>query len=290
VRDDAVERDVDAGGLRLAYREYAASGEPIVLLHGVASNAKIWLLVAPLLAERYRTYAIDQRGHGRSDKPSTGYDFPTVAGDLLGFMDALDIERPVIVGHSWGGNVAVEFAATHPERAAGIVLVDGGFMEISARDGMTWERAEKELAPPVLTHLTPEQLIEGAKQWELGAIWSEEVEAALLGNFAVTEDGTISPNLARENHMQVVRALWEQRPSELYRRVRCPVLFVLAEREGGGRIAEWQRMKHEAVERAQAALPNCQVRWFKDTVHDIPLHRPRELADAIERFAAALFS
>lgn len=286
--DPSLERDVTLRGLRFAYREYAGDGRPIVLLHGVASNAKIWLLVAPLLAPRFRVFALDQRGHGRSDKPDTGYGFPTVAGDLLAFVDALGLERPVVVGHSWGGNVALEFAARHPGRAAGLVLVDGGFMEISSRPGMTWERAERELAPPELTHLTREQLIEGAKKWELGPIWSDAVEAALLGNFTVAEDGTIRPNLTRAHHMQVVRALWEQRPSELYAQLRCPVLFVLAQREGEGRARGWIEMKRDAVERAQQQLSDCQVLWFKDSIHDIPLQRPRELAQAIEEFAARL--
>jgi pimeloyl-ACP methyl ester carboxylesterase len=88
--------------------------------------------------------------------------------------------------------------------------------------------------------------------------------------------------------MQVVRALWEQRPSELYRDVRCPVLFVLAEREGEARMREWTEMKRTAVERAQERLADCQVLWLKETVHDIPLHRPRELAQAIETFALRL--
>lgn len=276
------------GGLRLAYRDYAGEGRTLVLLHGVASNARIWGPVAPLLTPRFRVLALDQRGHGQSDKPSSGYDFATVTGDVRGFIEALGLERPVVAGHSWGGNVALELAAKHPEQVAGLVLVDGGFMEIASRPEMTWERAEREMAPPDLTSLTPAQLIEGAKQWELGKIWSDAVEASLLGNFYLTEAGTIRPYLTRENHMQVVRALWEQRPSELYREVRCPVLFVLAERADEGRLREWNEMKRAAVARAQERLADCEVLWFRDTIHDIPLHRPRELAQAIEAFALRL--
>lgn len=286
--DPAVDRDITVHGLRLAYREYTGEGRPLVLLHGVASNARIWLPVVPLLAPRFRVLAVDQRGHGQSDKPSSGYDFATVVEDVRQFIETLELKRPVVAGHSWGGNVALELAARHPEHVAGLVLVDGGFMEMSARPGMTWERTERDLAPPDLTHLTRAQLIEGAKQWELGAIWGEDVEAALLGNFEVTEAGTIRPYLSRENHMQVVRALWEQQPSELYRDVRCPVLFVLAERDGEGRMREWNEMKRVAVERAQERLADCQVLWLKETIHDIPLHRPGELAQAIEAFALRL--
>ncbi|MEX1253924.1 MAG: alpha/beta hydrolase [Dehalococcoidia bacterium] len=271
-----------------AYRPEPVEGPPIVLLHGLASNALWWVLVGPLLAKQFRVVALDQRGHGESAAPDTGYDFATVVGDLAGFVDELSLERPVVVGHSWGGNVALEYAATHPDAVAGLVLVDGGFMEPQARAGATWERAERELAPPDLTHLTPEQLVAGAKQWELGSIWSNEIETALLGNFEVVEGGTIRPHLSRANHMQVVRALWDQRPSQLYEHVRCPVLFALAERSGGGRTRDWMEMKREAIARAERSLFDCRVLWMPDTIHDIPLHRPNELAQAIEEFAAGL--
>jgi pimeloyl-ACP methyl ester carboxylesterase len=286
--DPALDRSVTLRGVRFHYREYGSAeggARPVVLLHGVASNSKIWIMVGPHLGERFRVYALDQRGHGETDKPDSGYDFPSVAGDLAAFIDELHLERPVIAGHSWGGNVAIEYAAMHPDKLAGLVLVDGGFMEMSARPGMTWERAERDLAPPELTHLTAQQLLDAAKKWELGRLWSEEVEAALMGNFDVAEDGTIRPRMRRENHMQVVRALWDQRPSELAPLVRCPVLFAVAEREGEGRVREWLDMKREAVARLQERIADCQVVWFADTIHDIPLQRPAELAQTIADFA-----
>jgi pimeloyl-ACP methyl ester carboxylesterase len=278
---------IELRGLRFHYRELPGEGRSIVLLHGLASNAIWWNLVEPHLARRFRVTSLDQRGHGQSDKPDGGYDFATVVGDLATFIAALGLERPVVVGHSWGGNVALEYAARHHDDVAGIVLVDGGFLEPSSRPGATWERAERELAPPDLTHLTLEQLVQGAKRWELGRIWSEEVEAALVGNFSVAEDGTVRPNLSRENHMRVVRALWEQKPSELYGDVRCPVLFVAAERQAEGRAQEWLELKREAIDRAESLLRDCRTLWLPDTIHDIPLQRPVELATAIEEFAVA---
>ncbi|MCH8161219.1 MAG: alpha/beta hydrolase [Chloroflexi bacterium] len=288
MQDPAIDKTVDLRGLAFHYREYEGPGRPIILLHGVASNSRIWITTAPLLAERFHVYALDQRGHGESAKPDDGYDFATVVADLVAFVDALEIERPVVVGHSWGGNVALEYAATHPESTAGLVMVDGGYIEVSARPGATWERTEQEMAPPDLTHLTPEQLIGGAKKWQLGGIWSDEVEAALMGNFEVTDAGTIRPHLSRANHMQVVRALWEQRPSRLFPDVRCPTLFAAAETKGEGRTKAWMQMKREAIELAEGLLQRCQVRWFEDTIHDIPLHRPRDLANTIRDFTLGL--
>ena len=288
MHDPAVDRTIGLRDLSFHYREYGEKGRPIVLLHGVASNSRIWITTAPLLAETFRVYALDQRGHGESAKPDGGYDFDSIVADLEAFIEALELEQPVVVGHSWGGNVALQYAATHQEQTAGLIMVDGGYIEVSARPGMTWERAEKEMAPPELTHLTPTQLTEGAKRWRLGEIWSDQVEAALMGNFEVTDDGTIRPRLSRANHMQVVRALWEQKPSELFADVHCPTLFAAAESKGTGQAKAWMQMKRQAIERAEGLLENCQVHWFRDTIHDIPLHRPEALAQTIEEFALSL--
>ncbi len=85
---------VDAGSIRLRYREWApadgvASAPPLLLLHGLASSARIWDLVAPTLAQDRRVVALDQRGHGLSEKPDDGYDFASIVADDLAAVDAL---------------------------------------------------------------------------------------------------------------------------------------------------------------------------------------------------------
>ena len=145
---------VDGRGVRLHYRAWdPASGAsehlPLLLLHGLASAARIWDLTAPSLAETRRVVALDQRGHGLSEKPDDGYDFASIVADDLAAADALDLgPRFAVAGHSWGANVALEFAAAHPERVAALLLVDGGFGMLRERPGATWERISQELAPP----------------------------------------------------------------------------------------------------------------------------------------------
>src|SRR5262245_5740144 len=101
--------------LRLHLRDWGGpeATPPILLVHGLASNARIWDLVAPLLARDFRVAAIDQRGHGLTDKPADGYDFATIAGDLAGAIGALGWARTLVVGHSWGANVALQLAADY---------------------------------------------------------------------------------------------------------------------------------------------------------------------------------
>lgn len=84
----------------------------VVLLHGITSSVLSWIRVGPRLADRYRVYALDMRGHGDSIKPSRGtYSLRHTADDALAFIESLALERPVLVGHSWGGATAIVLAS-----------------------------------------------------------------------------------------------------------------------------------------------------------------------------------
>jgi len=84
----------------------------IVLLHGITSSAQSWVRVGPALADRYCVYALDMRGHGDSIKPIVGeYSLRHTADDAAAFIDALELERPVVIGHSWGGATAMVLAS-----------------------------------------------------------------------------------------------------------------------------------------------------------------------------------
>lgn len=84
----------------------------VLLLHGITSSAQSWVRVGPALADRYQVYALDMRGHGDSIKPPQGaYSLRQTADDAVAFIEALDLERPVLFGHSWGGATALVLAS-----------------------------------------------------------------------------------------------------------------------------------------------------------------------------------
>jgi len=84
----------------------------MVLLHGITSSTQSWVRVAPALANRYRVYALDMRGHGESIKPAPGaYGLRQTADDAVAFIEALQLEHPVLMGHSWGGATAIVLAS-----------------------------------------------------------------------------------------------------------------------------------------------------------------------------------
>jgi pimeloyl-ACP methyl ester carboxylesterase len=83
-----------------------------LLLHGITSSAQSWVRVGPALADRYRVYALDMRGHGDSIKPSRGaYSLRHTADDAAAFLEALELECSLLVGHSWGGATAMVLAS-----------------------------------------------------------------------------------------------------------------------------------------------------------------------------------
>jgi pimeloyl-ACP methyl ester carboxylesterase len=268
-------------GLRLHYRDWGGSGRPVVLLHGLASTCHIWDLVAPLLGDDFAVVALDQRGHGESDRPDRGYDFATVGDDLHGLIGALGLERPVIVGHSWGGDVAMEYAVAHPDVPGGLALVDGGMIEVSNRPGMTLAKAKEELAPPKFVGTTAEDLIERARSWDNGLSMNPQLEGILLANFDVLEDKTIRARLSRENHMRIIEALWEHRPSLLCPQVQSPVLLMPARRQANDPPAARRFRREEAVATAAELLPRSKTVWLEDSIHDVPLQRPQLVADVI---------
>ena len=260
--------------MQLHVLEWPGAGRPFVLLHGLASNATTWSAVARELAARgHRVIAVDQRGHGRSDKPDNGYDFATIVADVAGLLDALEVADPVIAGQSWGGNVVLAFGAMHPRRAHRLVFVDGGFLDLQARPGMNWERIAVDLRPPDLAGMPRALLAERIRSFH--PEWQEEGIEATLANFEALPDGTVRPWLTLDRHMRILRALWEQRPADLYPLVERPVAIAVAEDAGN---PEWMAVKHVQVAAAETGLRNVRVHWFADTAHDIHVHRPAELA------------
>ena len=284
---------VAANGLRLHYRRWLPLEEraelpPLVLLHGLASASHIWNLVAPLLTERgYSVTALDQRGHGESDKPASGYDYETIIADDAEAIEALQIVKPALVGHSWGASVALQYAVTFPERVTSLMLVDGAASQLSHRSGWTREQAMMKLAPPRFAGTPRETFLSYFKSGPLGKQWSPELEDSVLHIVQVRDDETVAPRLDFENHLQIISAMWDQPTIELYARVQCPVKLVVAEQQPA---SEEQRTfferRNEGIERIQSIVPSVQVVRLPDTIHDIPLQRPRELAQEIMSNAA----
>lgn len=282
------ERWVDVegeGGVRLVVRDVAAAkpdAPNLLLHHGLASSQRIWDLMLPRLARRFRVVTFDARGHGRSSKPRSRFGFDPVIGDALAVIRARRLRRPVIVGHSWGAMVALELAARHPRSVAAAVLVDGGLVRMRAHFP-DWATAKHDLAPPHLAGTPVDEFRAMIRTFMAGAVdVTPEIEDIVLSVMRVDGEDRIRPNLSRANHFRILRAIWEQDPGPLLAALRVPALAVVAHAVGD---PAFDAAKREAALRAKReGTRRLSVVWMEG-IHDLPLQHPEALAARIERFA-----
>ena len=261
--------------LHVEERRGDLSAAPFVLVHGLASNARLWDGVAEQLhALGHTVIAIDQRGHGRSDAPEAGYDLDTAIADLLALIGALELERPVLVGQSWGGTVVLELAWRRPDAVRGIACVDGGVVDL-AQSYPVWEDCLAKLTPPALDHLTLAELESRIRKGV--PHFPDRAIAAYLHCFRTRADGTVEARLARSRHLTILRSLWEHRPSTRWASLKTPTLLLLADAGDAARTTAKRRA--EAV--ALAAGGKLRSTWFSPGHHDLHLEFPERVGDLL---------
>lgn len=272
-------------GLRVAVREWPGGSPPLLMLHGLASSSHIWDFVAPRLAPEHRVVAFDQRGHGLSGKSPGGYGFEQVATDALEVAKLTRVAGPVLVGHSWGANVALEAAVMNPRRVRGLVLLDGGFHRM--RDEMTWADAKARLTPPKLAGTPLGEFRQMLRAYVGNSLkMTPPMEAVFLSYMRVDKAGRIRPQLSLERHLRILRAIWEQDTTGLLRRLRVPTLMLLAVTESPAE-AGFVRSKKAAAAGIRELSEHIQLEWIKG-IHDAPLQRPTAVATRIGRFVSSL--
>ena len=252
----------------------SGSDQPsFVLVHGLASNARLWDgVAAELAASGHHAVSVDLRGHGHSDKPDHGYDFDTVTADLVALIDHLGLDRPVVAGQSWGGNVVIHLAWSAPEAVRGVCAVDGGMIELGTHFP-SWDRCAETLKPPPIAGMRASRM-ESFLRSAHGS-WPESGIRGAMANFELRNDGTIAPWLTLERHMKILRSLWEHRPSSLYPEIVVPVMLAPADT---GTNPNWTADKRRAIETAEELLPRSRTHWFAPADHDLHAQFPDRLA------------
>ena len=259
----------------------AASGAavPVLLLHGLSQQRRFWGPVVRRLRSS-PVAVVDQRGHGDSDSPlDADYSVATCGSDAVAVLDALGWERAVVVGHSWGASVALAMGVAHPQRAAAVVLVDGGLWALAGLGSRDEVRAL--LTPPPLG-LAPERLWELIRAGDLGATWTDETRAALDATFAATPDGVLVSRLGRDRHLRVLDGLLDYDPEPglaACAGAGLPVWAVVCQPDGG--VAPLWRSARDAGT-AAAARYGVRLQHWGGAVHDVPLQWPALVAGLVD--------
>lgn len=259
---------LEVDGLRLHHLEWAGGAEaaPVVYLHGVTGHAWVWHDVAQELADAgWRVLAFDLRGHGDSQW-SPGGDYATArhVQDLEARLDRLGIVKPVLVGASWGGLIALAYASQHADRVAAVALVDVPLSseqsetDVPERPGefgshgavAAWEREANPHAPPALLELVSAQ---GTRPASGGSL-ARKHDPYFLGRWPFRSDDR-----------------WGELAA-----LRVPVLVVHAEQS--------RVVSAEATELAAARAPSARLVSIPDCGHVVPVEQPTALAHALQEF------
>src|SRR5947209_3193734 len=270
---------LERAGVRLHWLEWApaqpeeSDGVDIYALHGLSSNALYWTGLAHRLPQR-RLVALDQRAHGASDAPATGYRMAELSDDAAFALSSLGLARPAVLGHSWGGSVALDLAATHLEEVGGLGLIDSPILPMSER--LTWEQAAQVMQPPLPRYSSLEEAYDTSRQL-LGPAWSPDLEAFVAASHRREGEAWVL-TLTADVRLQILKQLYGFQPSLLFERVSgLPLLLALA-----GADAGFRRWKEQGAELLVAAVPDADLRWY-DSAHDIPLIQPDQVAEDVER-------
>jgi pimeloyl-ACP methyl ester carboxylesterase len=215
----------------------------------------------------------------------------TVAEDIVSGMAALGLGQVVLVGHGWGARIALILAAHHPALVSHLVLVDCPHMEPRHWPGMTRELFIRERSPQ--QNYVSRAAYLAAFREELRDCWSPAVEDIVLSYVREYPDGHLEDLLRHEHQRQIREALWEDRALPYYSKLTCPVLLIPAAdqpqpgEEPPNRLenaAEFAAAKGYIAAQVARTIPRCTVLWMPNTLHDIQLHRPEVLVDAINHF------
>jgi pimeloyl-ACP methyl ester carboxylesterase len=248
------------------------------LVHGVTDSGLCWSPVAARLATDYDVVMVDARGHGQSDAPEDGYDLITLADDLAddlaGVVQALELDRPLFIGHSLGAVTTLVMAARHPDVPRAIVLEDPPAWWVRSLDSESLPRSTGIRDWVIeLKNKTREQILaEGRAQ---NPLWSE-AELAPWADSKVDVSADAMVRLFTPNHTAGI--VWD----ELLRCITCPALALTAELSLGGALAP------AGVEALRLLVPQLHAVHIADAGHNIRREQFARYMDAVSSFLAVL--
>lgn len=262
------------GGLVLSFETAGdPATPPVILLHGFTSDARMWQGQISALAESYFVVAPDLRGHGHSDAPAdpAGAAMADYAEDVLALFDALEIELGVLVGCSFGGMIAAQFAVNWPRRLAGLVLSDAS----AAYDHPSYDDAYRRREARMLES---EELVARFGVGELGKRAAARVtdpflSSALRDRYArMSTDGYLAASRVRRGRPDLLPLLRDQ--------LTMPVLICTGSDDP----------VHSASLTMAAAVPGARLVTFRGKGHGLPTLAPEAFTDTLLRFLADIES
>jgi pimeloyl-ACP methyl ester carboxylesterase len=221
---------IHSAGVKLHYLDWGGSGTTIVLLAGLGDTAQMYRGLGAKLTKDFRVVGLTRRGHGRSDRPDSGYDLATLVEDISRFLEAMGIARTALVGHSFAGLEMPRLALCSPESVSAIVYLDALFPKLNPEHDLSgdpvWAVLPSRLSDQDLASRET-YLAYHRRAWPAwSALWCEAIEADLLDKVIIRDDGQVENHHDDELMNSIYGAVLSTRNPE-YGKVEAPMLAIV---------------------------------------------------------------
>jgi len=262
----------NANGIRIHYHRTGGDKPSMVLAHGFSDNGLCWMGIVPALQDDYHVIMYDARGHGLSDAPESGYSTDDHVEDLAGLIRFLELEKPVLMGHSMGAGTVAWTIARYPDIARAAILEDPGLhrhtqqpvSEEELKAMIDQRRAEvlkrKSMTRQQLMELAMTEVHPGWRQEEYGP-WAESKQQ-------------LSPNV-----VQFSRSFGRSWIGDAFAKTRIPVLILKQDTDEAGR-----KRDHEVA----GLLPGGKLVHVEGAGHNIRRDRYEATVEILKHFLAGV--
>jgi len=286
---------VTANGVKLHYLDWGGKRESLLFLPGLNQSAHIYDELAPQFRDKFRVLALTRRGQGESDKPETGYETSVLTEDLKQFLDNLEIDRVILIGHSMAGKELTLFATLYPNRVKKLVFLDAAY------DFSEQAEASKNAPDEEIPKEATESFIafrDYFKKTKCG--WSQAWEADMRATIVFAPDGKpLRPIMLDKTAGQLVRGMQASNPD--YTKVKVPTLgfFVpdpfpecsfppnisQTDREKmKGFIKTYRAFLQKSADRFKRELPKSKIIKLSNTDHWFFIQNQTEVVREIRAF------
>ena len=283
---EPIMKRVTGDGVQIQLAEWEGEGKDVLCIHGITANCRCWDVIAAAASPEHRIIAMDLRGRGHSESPSSGYSIERHCRDIVAVLDEVGIKRAVIMGHSLGAFISVVFGATYPDRVDSIILVDGGgklsesqLVKVFAGIKPSLDRLGQTF-PSFDAYLDLMKKAPFLKEWSsaLDTYYRYETEAV---------DGGVRSRV-HPDHIEEERInLGKVDVSKFYGKINCPVLILRATE--GMLALDDLLLPQDVSERMVREFPNATCVDVDGTNHYSIVFQPNDTRDrAIREFLGGI--
>jgi non-heme chloroperoxidase len=276
---------VNVNGIRLHYLDWGGSGPVLLFLTGMGLSAYIYNEFAPRFADKFHVIALTRRGHGDSDYPETGYDVDTLTEDVRQFMDKLEIDQAILVGHSMANVELCHFTALHPQRVLKLVFLDAAYDRTSPSfNSMMEQNPLRNIQIPGVNedHFSIQDYVAALKRNypSFAAVWCDVMDEDLFHSVQKSPEGKIIDKMPAVVENALNATLNSYRPE--VSNIQAPVLNIYAINGSEYYLSEdymTAEQKAQVIAFIDNVRPSLQRELITQFQRDVPHARTVEISN-----------